>query len=146
MKIYFWIIASISLTPLVNLLECYVYDDWEFLGFLMILIIGDTVLGIIKAWKMEIIHSKGFAQILYKLFAYSSVLILTHVLTHYKVSGEPNIFFLWFDDLAYAAMILREAISILENVGFIYPNAVPPWLLKRLKDINMTGKLGKNES
>lgn len=145
MKLLILIALSIIFSPLIAFLETYVFDDWEFLLFLLILITGDTILGFINAWQKHLLHSKGFGQILWKLFAYCSVLIVTHVLTHYRVDGVQNYIFLWFDDTAYAAMVLREAISILENIGLIYPGLVPKWILSRLKQMNLTGKLENSD-
>lgn len=139
-KLLFMLAISLCLTPIVGFLEKYMFSDWEFVRFLVILVAGDTFLGFVKAWRNHKVHSKGFAQIFFKLIAYMSVLILTHVLTHYKVNDNPANIFLWFDDMAYAAMIVRESISILENIGAIYPRAVPVWLLKRLKEFDLKGK------
>lgn len=145
-KLGIWIGSSALLTPLIGWLESYMFCDWEFVRFLAILVAGDTFLGFIKAWKDHKLHSRGFAQIFLKLISYMSILILTHVLTHYKVHGDPSKIFIWFDDMAYAAMIVREAISILENIAGIYPQAVPGWLLKRLKEFDLKGKIKTDET
>lgn len=145
MKLFTWITFAVILTPVIQFIETYVFSDWQFIMFLIILVAGDTVLGLMKAWKHCEIQSKGFGQVLYKLFAYCSVLIVTHVLTHYKVHGNESLIFLWFDDFAYGAIVLRESISILENISIIYPGIVPNLILKRLKNFNLTGKLENNE-
>ena len=49
-------------------------------------------------------------------------------------------YFGWFDDLAYSAIVVREAISIIENIGAINNNLLPPWILKRLRQFDSTGK------
>lgn len=145
MKILAWIVISISLTPFINILETYFFADWHFLQFMAVMIAGDTILGFLVAFRKNQISSKGFAKFFWKIIAYMSVLILTHVLTSYQVHGNSNIFFLWFDDMSYAAIMVRESISIMENIGFIYPQAVPKWLLKRLKEFDLTGKFQKTE-
>lgn len=139
-KFLIWMLISVSLTPLVGFFETYIFCDWQFIQFLAILIIGDTILGFVKAWKDHNMNSRGFSQILWKLFAYMSLLIVTHVLTNYKVRGDESIIFLWFDDMAYAAMVVRESISILENIAAIYPDSIPKWLIVRLKEFDLRGK------
>jgi toxin secretion/phage lysis holin len=145
-RVYTWLVSSISITPLISYLETYIFCDWEFLQFLVILIAIDTILGISRSFRYREIHSGGFARIFLKMAAYMTILILSHVLTNYTVGGTPNIMFLWFDDMAYAAIIIREAISILENVAAIYPQGVPEWLLKRLKEFDFKGKIKHPQS
>jgi phage-related holin len=134
------VMASAVLSPVMHILELYFFSDWEFLKFLCVLITGDTILGFVKHFKSGTIHSAGLGKIIYKLLAYMSVLIMTHVLTHYKVDGNPNTFLLWFDDLAYTALVVRESISILENIGAINDSLLPRWLLKKLKEFDHSGK------
>jgi len=141
MKLFLWLMLSLTLTPIIAFLETFIFDDWEFVQFLAILVAGDTILGFIRSFKFHQVSSKGFGQIILKLLSYMSLLILAHVLTHYKVQGSPSYLFLWFDDMVYAVIIVREAISILENMASIYPQCIPDWLLKRLKEFDLKGKI-----
>lgn len=141
LKSLYLLILSISLTPFLSFLETYIFCDWEFLKFLIILILGDTLLGFVRSYRKSHISSKGFGMVISKLFAYSSLLVVTHVLRHFRIDGIPNLFFLWFDDLAYSAIIVRESISILENIAAIYPKVIPLWLISKLKDFDIKGKL-----
>jgi hypothetical protein len=43
------------------------------------------------------------------------------------------------EDLCYAALVVREAISIIENLGVIKPGLIPLWILKRLKQYDNEG-------
>ena len=139
-----WIIVSSFLTPFITTLEKYVYDDWEFLKFLLILMVMDTVFGFMKYWKLKRISSTAFGKVLFKIIVYFSVLIVTHIITHFRVDGSPNSLFLWFDDFTCSALIVREAISILENLGVLYPNLLPSWLLTKLKEFDHKGKFNNN--
>jgi phage-related holin len=127
------LIISFCLTPFIHFIEKYFFADWDFLMFLGVLIIGDTILGFIVHYKSKTISSNGFAKFFTKLLIYFSVLILTHVLTHYKINGVPCITFAWITQLIYTAVIIRECISILENVALINPTIIPGWITTRLK-------------
>lgn len=135
------ILMSVSLSFLVKLFEKYIFSDYEFLIFLIVIVSIDTVIGFLKAFHLHNVSSKGFSLIFTKFIVYTSLLILTHTLKHYTVAGEPNHIFGWIDNFIYSAIILREAISILENIAAIYPNLLPKSLLKRLKDFDQDGNL-----
>jgi hypothetical protein len=42
--------------------------------------------------------------------------------------------------LCYAALLVRESISIIENIGAIKPDLLPKWILKRLKSFDDKGQ------
>lgn len=138
---YLFIFVAAVLTPVIQFLEYFVFNDWEFLGFMVILIVIDTILGFWRGLKDKCISSKGFGMIFRKLFVYMSLLILSHVLVNFTIEGEQSIIFLWFDDLVYSAILLRESISILENVAIIYPNTISIKILEKLKDFDLNGKV-----
>jgi len=140
-----FLILSAIFSPLLNFFECYVFDDWQFMQFMIILIVLDSILGIWRAIKRKEVSSKGFGMIFKKLFIYMSLLILSHVLVNFKIEGKPSLIFMWFDDLVYSAILLRESISILENVAIIYPNAVSKLVLEKLKEFELSRKTDHNE-
>ncbi|TXH13668.1 MAG: hypothetical protein E6R03_10920 [Hyphomicrobiaceae bacterium] len=39
----------------------YIYNDWQYVGFLTVLIIVDTILGLYKAWKNKNLESRAWA-------------------------------------------------------------------------------------
>lgn len=131
--------VGVVLIPVFNILEKYIFKDWEFLAFLIVLIMVDTALGIYKHWKMKTVSSKGFSQLFEKILIYTAALVVTHVMTNFMVSGEPNALFGWVDRLIYGAIMVREAISIFENIGAINSRLLPIWILKRLKQFDETG-------
>ena len=140
------LILSAIFTPLIRFFECYIFDDWQFLMFMLILIIVDSILGFWRALKINSVSSKGFGMIFKKLFIYMALLILSHVLVNFKIEGKPSLIFMWFDDLVYSAILLRESISILENVANIYPNAVSKLILEKLKDFELSRKSDHHEN
>ncbi len=143
-KQFYTFTLAVVFTPMLEFLEKYAFCDWEFLRFLVILMVFDTITGIIKYWKHKQISSSAFGRILMKIISYMSVLILAHVLSHFTIEGESIGLFSWADNLAYSALLVKEAISILENLGAINPKWVPTWLLKRLKEFDTNGQFKKS--
>ena len=133
------IVGGIALSVPVHYIEKYLFADWQFIGSLIVLVVLDTITGIWKHWTHNTISSKGFGQFCKKLILYGCVLIVTHTLVSFRVKGEPNLVFGWIDTIVYSAIIVREALSIFENVAAIYPDLLPKWLLKKLRDFDSTG-------
>lgn len=139
-------ILTLPITPLAELFEKYVFGDWEFVKFLVVLICLDTALGFIKHWMSHDISSRAFGMIAKKLLIYSVIMMLSHVLASFAIAGEPVESFVWFRYFACSALMVREAISIIENSEDIMPGIVPAGILRRLKGFdNITGqKITKN--
>lgn len=137
------LISALFGIPIIQFIESYVYNDWGFLQTLLVLICVDTLTGFVKYWKLNQISSTGFGKLLFKLLTYSSVLIITHTMTEFKIRGEVNQFFGWFDDLAYSAIMIREAISILENLGASKNKFIPKSILKKLIEFDKDGEYVK---
>ena len=95
---------ALPLTPLAELFERYVFGDWEFVRFLVVLITLDTVLGFICHWIAHDISSRAFGMIVRKLLVYSSVMVLGHVMSQFSVGGEPVDSFVWFRYFACSAL------------------------------------------
>lgn len=146
MKSKIILIASCIVTPFLQFIEKFIFDDWEFLTYFAILIFLDTVLGFIKHLKLGSISSLAWGKILVKLLIYGSILIMAHILTEFTIDGKAMKLFQWIKTFAYAALIVKEGISILENIGSINPKLVPTWILKKLKEFDESGKLKKHES
>lgn len=128
-------IWGLALAPVVAFVEKYLFNDWQFLSFLVIIVALDTALSLIKHWRANSLSSTGFAKLFTKMIVYMSLLILTHLMTHYTVQGQPQTWLSWIDYGMYGSIMVREAISILENLAFISPDLVPKWIIKRLYKI-----------
>lgn len=123
------------------IVEKYLFNDWQFLYALFVLVLLDTSLGIWRNLKTKTLSSRGFAGFFEKLGLYASFLIVTHVLITFTVSGKSIGVFAWIDSVFYSAIMVREAISILENIGAIKPDLIPAWILAYLKKFDASGKL-----
>lgn len=135
-KILLIMLASAPLTIVLEFVNKYLYDDWSFLISLVILISVDTALGFFKAWRNKVVSSKGFSDIITKLFLYSMTLITVHVLMNFTIKGKHPVLVGYVDDFVFTSLMLREAISIFENIALINPKIVPSWLLKKLKSFD----------
>lgn len=139
---------SIPLTPIVNWFEKYVFHDWEFVKYLVVLIVFDTLVSWIYHIREKDFSSKGFGMIIVKLFSYTALLSLGHILSNYSINNDQVTTFTWINSLICTSLLIREAISIVENVGKLNPNLVPTWLRKFLSDFDENGfvkKLGNND-
>lgn len=122
----------------------YIYQDWEFAKWIGVAIAIDTLASIVKHFIYKDVSSDEFwKKFSRKIFVYLILMILSNLLAHYTVKGNVVGPTEWISDYLCVFMILREAISILENLNAIIP-VVPVWLLKRLKDFNENGEYIKN--
>lgn len=136
-----------AIAPVIAWVEKYVYSDWEFLKFLFVVITVDTILGLVKAFVQKQVSSKGFSMVLKKIIIYTSALITTSALVKFTVAGAPQVAFGFLNNVVFSAIMVREAISIFENIGEIDPNVLPSWILKYLhKFDSITGQKLNDEN
>lgn len=134
------ILLSVPISPFTELFERYVFGDWEFVKWLVVLVIVDTGLGFIKHWIKHDVSSKAYGMIAKKILVYSCVLILSHVMSNFEVAGSAVDSFVWFRYFACSALMVREALSIVENVEEICPGFFPKAIITKLKGFdNITG-------
>jgi len=147
-SILFYLLAGISV-PILHFTEKYIFADWEFAIFLFIMMMLDTMVGIWKHWVRKTISSEGFSAFFTKFIVYAVTLVLVHNLTNYTEVGEKNGLFSWIDNIIYALLMAREALSILEGMVEINENLLPKWvrthLMKSLKDFDESGKFDLNK-
>ncbi len=135
-----------TLAPFAQFVNKYIFDDWEFLKFLFVICSVDTCLGVLKAIKQKQVSSKGFGMVFNKLITYSAALICTHVLVHFTVEHKSYIVFSWMDSVIYSAIIVREALSIFENISYLQPGVFSASILKYLHQFDsLTGKPVENK-
>lgn len=135
-KLHSITVFTIPFAPILEVCERYIFGDWEFVKFLVVLVVFDTVLGFCKHFKLHDISSKAYGMIAKKLFVYASVLVVTHVLATFTIGGESVGSLVWFRYFACSALMVRESISILENCEAIYPGLLPKALVRRLSEFD----------
>ncbi len=125
--------AAIPFSFLAEVLERYVVGDCHWVLYLAVLMALDTLLGFTKHWLTNTVSSKGWGDVGTKLLLYSSVLVLGHVLASVELAaGTGTAHLAWFKTFACVFLIVREALSIVENIEEIKPGFFPKWLVKRL--------------
>jgi toxin secretion/phage lysis holin len=133
------LIAAVFIAPILEAFGKFVFDDWQFLIFLAVMVSLDTVTGVVKAWKRGEVSSNGFTGVILKVFVYGVFVIVLHVLSSFSDKDLVRAAFDWVGTFGYAAVIVRESISIIENLGAIKSGLIPAWILKRLKDFDENG-------
>lgn len=131
-----FVILGWFFAPFAQWFKEYVFDDFEFLKFLFVICSVDTALGFFKAVRMKSVSSRGFAMVFNKVIIYSAALICSHVLVNFTVHDKTYTVFSWVDTVIFSAIIVREAVSIFENIALIDPTFVNGRLLKYLKDFD----------
>lgn len=135
-------IVALPLNVILNVdfFRIYVFSDWEFVKWLAVLMVVDTALGIIKHWFTKDISSKGYGMVGKKLIVYSAVMILAHVLSSFTVNNLPVTTLQWFGSFGCTVLMVREGLSIIENIEAILPGFFPKSIVSRLKDFNSEKK------
>ena len=132
---------ALPITPFIELFEKYVFGDWEFVKYLVVLVMIDTILGFSKHYIKHDISSKAYGMIAKKIVSYSIVMIVAHVVATLRVGGEQIESLVWFRYFACSALMVREAISIIENLEVISPGFIPKSIVRRLSEFDSnTGK------
>lgn len=138
------ILCAIGVSSFVEFADPYisefVFSDLRFAVFLSILIALDTITGLWKAIKLKKVSSKGFGSVITKVLVYSIFAIVLHVLETFSDKDVVKVAFDWIGTTGYVAMIVRESISVIENLGAIQANLIPTWILRKLKDFDDDGK------
>ena len=132
---------ALPITPFIELFEKYVFGDWEFVKYLVVLVVIDTIIGFSKHYIKHDISSKAYGMIAKKIVSYSIVMIVAHVVATFRVGGEQIESLVWFRYFACSALMVREAISIIENLEVISPGFIPKSIVRRLSEFDSnTGK------
>jgi phage-related holin len=130
---------SSVLSFVIMIIDKYVFNDWEFIAMLTVLIALDTILGFYVAFINKKISSDKFAKLFTKIIVYMVMLICSHAATHVKANGSEITILAWLDSVIYSGIIVREILSLFEKCAIIQPSLVPQWIIKRLKQYNETG-------
>lgn len=119
-----------------KIISTYLFRDWEFLKWIAVLIVVDTVLGMVQAWREHAFSSLGFSKFFVKIAMYGAGLIVTNVLYNFTIRGEHPTVLDWFAYFMLVGMVIRESISVLEKIAVLEPRLLPTWVLPRLKALD----------
>lgn len=133
MDVKLWLITALA-APAVHHINKYLFNDWQFIKWLLILMFLDLVTGLWRARQEDrMITSKGFRDSITKMIQYGIFLIVIHVLMNFEISGEPSGLFQWMDDAAYTFLMVIEAKSIWENITNVRANKFDlTWFIEKI--------------
>lgn len=123
-----------------TLFQTYIFSRWDYLIYLSIAILIDTILGVWKAFKYNQISSTKLGGLVVKVVLYGLFLILINSLSNFAQYNWSKLLFSYLQETFYVAIMIRETISIVENIGAIKPDLLPSWILKKLKSFDESGK------
>lgn len=107
-----------------------------------VLVLIDTIVGIWasvkKGRKISSHRAKGVVK---KMVLYLVLIEAVTITMHHM--GDNQIKDYLFS-VATTALMIRELISITENVSIIHPSLVPAWVRRKLADIDDDGKLNNS--
>jgi len=126
--------------------DVFVFKDWVFIGHLCVVMFLDTILGVLVAFKKKEFSSRGLGRVFTKIAVYFLVLVATHNAGDYFVSTGLDFIVKVFDSTVYAAIILREYLSLIEKMPALGIWNPPEWLFKRMKIWYETGKIETKET
>lgn len=135
-----WIMA-----PVVSFIDQYIFNDWQFVITIAVMIGVDTCLGLLLAWKRQDISSEAFSKLFTKIIVYALLLVASHAAATYQVDGAPNTLLSWVDSIVYSIMVARELISIFEKTALLNIFTLPAPLLAKLRYFNDKGTMPKTE-
>jgi len=139
------IISVDWLMKLTEYFEIYIFRDWGYAKYLIILVFIDTVMGMYRAKKHSKFSWKKLDALVDKAISYTSILILIHVITSFTVDNEVVTIFHWTRITVFSALMVKESYSILRNIAAIHEGYVPAWLLEKFKNFDKTGKFDATE-
>lgn len=94
---------------------------------LFVLVILDTITGVMKGVKYRNISSRRFRRTIHKLLLYFTLIIACHQLT------RLNYIFQWLEDFVVIFLAVTEILSIIENAHQL-GICMPKWVVDKLSD------------
>jgi toxin secretion/phage lysis holin len=144
-------ILAFGFAPILSFIEKYIWDDWSFLMFMVLLVAIDTASGTLYAIKEHQFSSKKMQPLLIKIVVYGLTLITVHIMSAFTVKNQPNTMIAdilpYLDSIMYSFLVFREVLSINENLGKLGYPMLPKFVLKRFADFDENGApIKKNDN
>jgi len=127
------VIKGFALGPIIYFIERFIWNDWDFLTTLALLILCDGLVMGVRAIidrKYEII--KAFQDFSIKTLALTLTVLCTGILDNAVIKGEKHFFIDIVNSGFYAVLLLFVGISILKNIYGIYPLDIINEILKKI--------------
>jgi len=101
--------------------------------WLVAICLADTVIGLIKMWKLgEQFSIAKFRGALLKLLYYTVIVALFHRLNDIS----PVLATISLDELAISYFAVTEALSILKSIQQMTGKVLPEWIMSKLKKVS----------
>jgi len=131
------IILGWSIAPFIEWINKYIYSDWQFATWLLLIVVIDTATGMWASKKQGVkASSDGFKPTVEKLAIYGIFMIVIHLVSRFEVDGRSFEQFQYFRYVGYGSMMVREGWSVMENINVIHPGLVPKKITDTLKKFN----------
>jgi hypothetical protein len=120
-KLVFGFKASI-LTPLIWFIETYVFNDWDFLITIVLLVLFDGVVMIILSLvSREFMVLDGLKNFALKSFAVTTTVLCLSIIDLAVIKGEASAVLDFINSGFYSILLGFMGASILKNIYRIYP-------------------------
>ena len=127
------VIAAIFFAPFMALVQKYLINDLHLLINVFVLVVIDTIFGIILAYKLNKISSSGFGKLIKKMLIYILIIIAMKQGHINHPESAVRTLMEWVDGWVYAAIIIRELLSIFENAAMLGYFNVPKIIKEKLE-------------
>lgn len=107
---------------LVEIIKKFVFNDWDFLLFLLVPFVLDTFFGTWASIKDGTFRFERFYELIAKVFVYLGILVLGHALSSFTVAGKVTGYGVVANGF-YTILITYESHSALKKMGKVYPKA-----------------------
>jgi phage-related holin len=108
--------------PIIHFIETYVFNDWDFLVTVLLLMFIDAIIMTVRAlmqrtYKIETAFNDFFKKTLAITFTITCISIIDLAL----IDGERSVFIDWVNGGFYSVLLMFINVSILKNIYHIYP-------------------------
>lgn len=113
--------------------ERYIFNDWDFLVSLFILVFFDTIFGCLRALKEGRFKVRdGVTGFALKIIILACTVFAIGVIDNSRIAGESTWFQGYVDAGAFAIMLGFEGASVLRNLYALKPIPIIEFVLKKL--------------
>ena len=124
-------LLSIAVGPFFHWFETYVFNDWDFLGYLTTVLIVDTVTGFAKHYRAHTVSNLRFMRVFVKIGVCLGALMVTHALSHFDGGSD---FTYYFETLGHSSVMVYISLSALRNIHELSGKKLPiEWFMKRFE-------------
>jgi hypothetical protein len=127
-NILFTIYSFVFGGAILRFFEQYIFNDWDFLVSLVLIILFDTLFGVILSIKNKNFSAMyGISRIVIKLLYITLGVMLIGIISNIRIDGETSLLYEYVDAGLFSVLIGFESMSALKNLY----NLNPPTIIKK---------------